>query len=157
SDPATPGDATVQFSLKRQSERSLQKGPCARAAARRENRMMGYLDDANDIRVLLLSVLAAAGPTLAACAADDDPEAIGTQSEALTGPRCCSRTGDTPAYLRSDNYSAAVHVASNGEIHELYNFSSGSFQAGVLSAAGATPATGKVTAYVRADGVNAVV
>ena len=67
-----------------------------------------------------------------------------------------SRTGDPVGYTRSDNFSAVVHRANNGHLHELFLTGTG-WKAGDLSVTGTPLAAGRVSVSARADGINSVV
>lgn len=59
-------------------------------------------------------------------------------------------------YRRSDGYSAVVHQAINGTIHELWNGGT-EWNAGTIAPMAGQPVAGKLSVYRRSDGVNAIV
>lgn len=59
-------------------------------------------------------------------------------------------------YVRSDGYNSVLRSASNGHIHEIYSDASG-LSVGDISNNNPPAPAGKLSAYRRADGINAVV
>ena len=59
-------------------------------------------------------------------------------------------------YRRSDGYTAVVHKATDGTIHELWNGGS-QWNVGSIAPMAGQPIAGKLSVYRRSDGVNAIV
>ncbi len=59
-------------------------------------------------------------------------------------------------YRRSDGYSAVVHKAIDGTIHELWNGGT-QWNVGTIAPMAGQPVAGKLSVYRRSDGVNAIV
>ena len=66
------------------------------------------------------------------------------------------KSNEAVGYVRSDGWNSVVHKALNGDIHEYFRNGDQWFLGGIAPMSG-QPIAGKLSAYRRADGINAIV